>query len=116
MRHPLLILLTFLLATLCACAAPGMIIDGKIAVAGNEPFSYLSLTGEDAVQYRLTGELAAALELNYQGQRVRLQGSLVKESVGPGYPAQFEVDSIVTTGEKSNQLPDSPTGSQATGD
>lgn len=106
MRHMLLtLLLPLLLASAAACAAPGTLIDGRIAIAGNEPFSYLSLTSEDAVQYRLSGELAAALERDYQGQRVRLKGSLVKESVGPGYPAQFEVESIMLTVEKSRQGP-----------
>jgi len=91
-------LLLLLLMSAAACASPGTVLRGKVAVAGNEPFSYLSLRTSEGTAYRLTGEAAAGLERDYQGRRVSLEGKILEEAAGPGHPARFEVEKILPDG------------------
>ena len=71
-----------------------MTLQGRISVKGNEPHTYLALsTGES--EYSLVGPLRDSLLKQYQGKYLKVRGEIVKEALGPGYPAEFEVQDIV---------------------
>ena len=70
-------------------------IEGRISVAGNEPFSYVRLVDPEQHEYRLVGPEAARIRRTLQGRDVILKGKIVRDAVGPGMPAEFEVREVV---------------------
>lgn len=73
------------------------VIKGIVAVKGSEPHTFLCLTTEEGTEYKITGNLKYKLSNHWQQQVVSLQGKVVKPSLGPGIPAEFEVKQILTT-------------------
>jgi len=71
-----------------------LIITGKVAVAGNEPFSYVRLLTAELQEYKLVGPKAASLRRHHQNEVVKLEGRIVQPAAGPGLPAEFEVTRI----------------------
>ncbi len=71
---------------------------GRIAVKGNEPFTYPALvTGSGDL--KITGPLEKRLRDDFQGRRVTVQGTIVKEGKGFLIPPELEVTGIVDAGE-----------------
>lgn len=70
-------------------------IDGRISVAGSEPFTYVRLIDDVQHEYRLVGPKAETLRQGWQGRNVQLDGRIVKDAIGPGMPAEFEVKEIM---------------------
>ncbi|HPC39790.1 MAG TPA: hypothetical protein PLD91_02615 [Spirochaetota bacterium] len=71
---------------------------GKIAVKGNEPFTYLVLVTDNG-DMKITGPLANKLREDFQGRRVTVKGSIVKEGKGFMLLPELEVTEIVDGGE-----------------
>ncbi|MFH2131527.1 MAG: hypothetical protein ABIK68_14215, partial [bacterium] len=67
-----------------------MQIQGKISVKGSEPHTYLCLSTDSGIDYRLTGTLRAVIWTRYQQLTVTLEGMITKAELGPGFPAEFE--------------------------
>ncbi|HEY9190404.1 MAG TPA: hypothetical protein VIM88_06015 [Sulfurovum sp.] len=86
----LIILLTFL--GLTACAQENMMeLEGKVAVKGSEPHTYLSIKDSKSQKsYKIQNQAKFDL-MQRQNQTVKLKAVLVKEAVGPGFPAVIEV-------------------------
>ena len=89
-----LINITLLLTCLYFFACDTSSWEGTLARRGNEPHTQLVLTTGQGVSYELTGPMTAELA-RHQYKKVIIRGKLVSKAVGPGHPAQIEVDKIV---------------------
>lgn len=63
---------------------------GRVTVKGNEPHAWLALTAEDGTVYEVVGEKALEIRKAWQGRRIRVEGRIVEEARGPGFPARLE--------------------------
>ena len=70
----------FAVLALLSCSSV-IIVEGKVAVKGNEPFTFLSIANEFA-EYQIVGELEAKIRNELQGQTVRLRGELTNAASG----------------------------------
>ena len=66
----------FAVLALLSCSSV-IIVEGKVAVKGNEPFTFLSIANEFA-EYQIVGELEAKIRNELQGRTVRLRGELTR--------------------------------------
>ncbi len=82
------------LSSVAGCAEV-VVIKGRIAIAGSAPNTYVRVLTETNTEYRLVGPEADQIRNNWQGQQVVLEGRIIKPAVGPGFPAELEVDRIV---------------------
>lgn len=71
-------------------------ITGRITIKGNEPKTFVALTAADGRVYEITGPLTGRLKEEYQYRTVTLEGELLRKSAGPGIPAQFRAEKIVS--------------------
>lgn len=69
-------------------------INGQISMKGSMPNTYLALSTESGKEYKITGPLKEKLAADYQYKEVTLAGEIVKEAVGPGFPAEFRAEII----------------------
>ena len=67
-------------------------VTGRVTVTGSDPFVILVIVTDTDAEYELVGEHADALR-ELQQRYVTVSGRVVRPAVGPGYPAQLEVDS-----------------------
>ena len=95
MRRTFLTILFLATLAVPGCAADLTSIEGRVAVAGNAPFTYVRVIAQDDIEYKLVGPKADILRRSWQGRIVRLEGKVVKEAIGRGFPAEFEVRSLV---------------------
>ena len=72
---------------------PDQVIEltGRVTVTGSAPLTILVLVTETD-HYEIVGDLAAELR-RLQQLHVTARGRVVREAYGPGFPAQFQVDS-----------------------
>ncbi len=70
-----------------------ILLEGKISVKGNEPHTYLVINVE-YTDYILRGNIAGRIREEYQGRIVLIEGIIIKEEAGPGFPAEVEVVSL----------------------
>jgi hypothetical protein len=89
----LVFLLIFLSVILPGCATATY--NGKIAVIGSDPHTFVSLVDEEGRVFKITGEFEKKLRKEYQNQQVVLKGSVIAEAKGPGFPAVLKVIKIV---------------------
>lgn len=79
------------------------IFEGRIAVKGSEPFTYLSLTTQTR-HYRLEGGLVNELWA-YQGQVVKVEGEVVEQSPFAFKPSRLKIEAYtVPEGKKPSGL------------
>ncbi|MEM9424713.1 MAG: hypothetical protein AAF975_08010 [Spirochaetota bacterium] len=71
-----------LLLMFAASCTSSVIVQGKIAVRGNEPFAYLSIANED-MEYELEGGLAEEIGEQFQGRTMVLRGQVRKGDAVP---------------------------------
>ena len=66
-------------------------LEGKIAMKGSEPFTYLSIHDKRSRKsYKIENKESFDL-LHKQKQIVKVKAELIKEAVGPGLPAIIKV-------------------------
>lgn len=72
---------------------PDQVIEltGRVAVTGSAPLTILVLVTETG-HYEIVGDLAPELR-KLQQLHVTVRGFIVRDAAGPGFPAQFQVDS-----------------------
>ena len=87
------VLIVFAVTMILSCKT--VTLKGKIAVKGNEPHTYLVLILEQNLEYAIVGDLRQEIWTKYQGQVIKVQGKIVKQAVGPGFPAELEVSEIL---------------------
>ncbi len=76
-------------------AVTGSVFAGTLSMKGSEPHTYLALTTEEGIEYKITGPLEKKLAGAYQYKKVTVAGKIVKEAVGPGFPAELNVSEIL---------------------
>jgi uncharacterized lipoprotein NlpE involved in copper resistance len=86
------ILILMMIFSFIGCAnSMDMDLEGKIAVKGSEPFSYLSIKDEKTSKnYKIENKESFDL-MHQQNKVVKIKAELVKEAVGPGFPAVIKV-------------------------
>jgi hypothetical protein len=70
-------------------------LTGRLFLTGSEPHAYLALETSGGVLYRLSGDAVKELTRNSQGGTAVLQGRVVREARGPGFPAEFLVSKVL---------------------
>ena len=77
---------------LIGCAQDNIMeLEGRIAVKGSSPHTYLSIKDtKSRKSYRIQNQAKFDL-MKKQNQTVNLKAVLVKEAIGPGFPAVIEV-------------------------
>jgi len=93
MRRYLLLLPVLAMLTGCAQSddEAEMTLQGRIAVKGNAPHSYLVLEDHKThTNYKIANSQSFDL-IHRQNQTVRLKAALIKEAKGPGFPAVIQV-------------------------
>ncbi len=72
---------------------PDQVIEftGRVTVTGSAPLTILVLVTETD-HYEIVGDSAPELR-KLQQLQVTVRGRVVREAAGPGFPAQFQVDS-----------------------
>jgi len=75
--------------------AQQLIITGKISVKGNMPHTFLCLTTDNRIDYKLIGAQKEYISNYLQQKTVTLRGVVTKDQIGPGFPAEFEVIKIL---------------------
>ena len=73
-------------------AAQAVAVTGQVTVTGSDPHVALVVVTEAGTQYELVGERAGPL-WDLQQRQVTVRGRIVQQALGPGFPAQLEVDS-----------------------
>ena len=86
----LIILLTFL--GLTACAQENMMeLEGRVAMKGSAPHTYLSIKDSKSQKsYKIQNQAEFDL-MKKQNQTVKLKAVVIKEAIGPGFPAVIKV-------------------------
>jgi len=86
------ILGVFIMLGMVGCANSNEIeLEGKIAMKGAEPFSYLSIRDKQSRKsYKIQNQESFDL-MHKQKQVVKVKAEIVKEAVGPGFPAVIKV-------------------------
>ena len=77
---------------LIGCAQDNMMeLEGRVAMKGSSPHSYLSIKDTKSQKsYKIHNQDKFDL-MKKQNQTVKVKAVLIKEAVGPGFPAVIEV-------------------------
>lgn len=84
----------FIFFILFLSSCDDQIIQGRISVRGNEPHTVLTIETPQGL-FEITGPLKPEIWNNYQGQEIKIRCKLVREAIGPGFPAQIEALEIL---------------------
>ncbi|EIF51547.1 hypothetical protein [Sulfurovum sp. AR] len=86
----LIIILTFL--GFIGCAQDNVMeLEGRVAMKGSSPHTYLSIKDtKTQTSYKIQNQAKFDLEKK-QNQTIKVKAVLIKESIGPGFPAVIEV-------------------------
>ena len=87
-------LLIMLLGIVAAVPACGETFTGKVAVKGNEPFTYLVLV-TDKGDLKITGPLQEKIRDSFQGRIITVKGTIVKKKKGFMALSELEATEIV---------------------
>ncbi len=84
------ILLSFIV--IIGCAQDNLIeLEGRIAMKGSSPHTYLSIKDSKSQKsYKIVNQAEFDL-MKKQNQTVKVKAVLIKDAVGPGFPAVIEV-------------------------
>jgi len=86
------ILIALSLMGFIGCAQDNMIeLEGRVAVKGSSPHTYLSIKDSKSHKsYKIQNQEKFDL-MKKQNQTVKIEAILIKEAIGPGFPAVIEV-------------------------
>ena len=75
---------------------PGTIVlTGRVTVRGSEPHTMVVIESAERGEVQLSGALAGEIRAKHQGRVVQLRCRMVREALGPGFPAEAEVVRIL---------------------
>ena len=80
--------------------------QGKVAVKGNEPFTYVALVEGGGTEYSIIGPLKIEIREKYQGRYLKVQGRIIRPGPSsgspskPGPPVELEVLEILEVRNK----------------
>ena len=81
-----------LIGLLVGCAQDNVMeLEGRVAMKGSAPHTYLSIKDSKSHQsYKIQNQAKFDLTKK-QNQTVKIKAVLIKEAIGPGFPAVIEV-------------------------
>ncbi len=81
-----------LIGLFIGCAQDNVMeLEGRVAVKGSEPHTYLSIKdSKTQTSYKIHNQTKFDLAKK-QNQTVKVKAVLIKEAIGPGFPAVIEV-------------------------
>jgi uncharacterized protein YcfL len=81
-----------LIGLFVGCAQDNVMeLEGRVAVKGSERHTYLSIEDtKTQTSYKIHNQAKFDL-MNKQNQTVKVKAVLIKEAIGPGFPAVIEV-------------------------
>lgn len=81
-----------LIGLLVGCAQDNVMeLEGRVAMKGSAPHTYLSIKdAKTQTSYKIENQAKFDLAKK-QNQTVKLKAVIVKEAIGPGFPAVIEV-------------------------
>jgi hypothetical protein len=88
----LFLVFTILGFIVIGCAQDNIMeIEGRVAMKGSSPHTYLSIKDTKSQKsYKILNQAEFDL-MRKQNQMIKVKAVLVKEAVGPGFPAAIEV-------------------------
>lgn len=86
------LIISLWLVGLFGCAQDNIMeIEGRVAVKGTSPHTYLSIKDTKSNKsYKIKKQAEFDL-MTKQNQTVKIKAVLIKEAIGPGFPAVIEV-------------------------
>ncbi|WP_373032566.1 hypothetical protein [Sulfurovum sp.] len=86
------ILVGLMLIGFLGCAQDNMMeLEGRVAMKGSSPHTYLSIKDSKSQKsYKISNQAKFDL-MTKQNQTVKVKAVLIKEAIGPGFPAIIEV-------------------------
>ena len=86
------LLLGLSLIVLIGCSQDNLMeLEGRVAMKGSSPHAYLSIKdAKSQKSYKIQNQAMFDLSQK-QNQTVKVKALLVKEAIGPGFPAVIEV-------------------------
>lgn len=72
-------------------------IQGRVALKGSEPYTYVVIQTETEV-YKIVGDFQEKVSRDYQNKYIKVKGRVVKDADGPFMPAEFNITGIIGTG------------------
>lgn len=93
MREKIIALLC--IAGLLGCTqGKSLELQGRVAIKGSAPHTYLTIFDRKTHKtYKIQNKEAFHL-LHKQNQTVKLEAKLIKDAIGPGFPAIIEVTEV----------------------
>jgi len=81
-----------LIGVLMGCAQDNVMeLEGRVAVKGSEPHTYLTIKDTKSQKsYKIQNQAKFDL-MKKQNQTLKVKAVLIKEAIGPGFPAVVEV-------------------------
>ncbi len=81
-----------LIGLFVGCAQDNMMeLEGRVAMKGSEPHTYLSIKDSKSQKsYKIQNQAKFDL-MKRQNQTLKVKAVLIKEAIGPGFPAVIEV-------------------------
>ncbi len=81
-----------LIGLFVGCAQDNIMeLEGRVAVKGSAPHTYLSIKDSNTqTSYKINNQAKFDLA-NKQNQTIKVKAVLIKEAIGPGFPAVIEV-------------------------
>jgi hypothetical protein len=86
------IIIALSLIVFMGCAQDNIMeLEGRVAVKGSSPHTYLSIKDSKShISYKIQNQEKFDL-MKKQNQTLKVKAVLIKEAVGPGFPAVIEV-------------------------
>ena len=69
-------------------------ISGQVSVNGNEPFTFVVITDDQNVQYKVTGSYEKKIRMLYQGKKIKVKGNIKCPPKGEFGMCEIEVKKI----------------------
>ena len=87
-----IIIVLSLIGLFLGCAQDHVMeLEGRVAMKGSSPHTYLSIKdGKSQKSYKIANQAEFDL-MTKQNQTVKVKAVLIKEAIGPGFPAVIEV-------------------------
>ena len=99
-------IVTIIFTSLSLMGCNSVIVQGKVAVKGNEPFTYVALVADENVEYSIVGSLKIEIREKYQGRYLRVRGRISRSDARapspskPSPPVRLEVLEILEVRDK----------------
>ena len=100
----LLLTLGIITVSLALTGCRSAIYHGRVAVKGNEPFTYVALVGKTGKEFSIIGALKSEIRKSYQGRYLKVRGRLIRRdtqtTTEAALPEELEVLEVLEVKDK----------------